>query len=118
MFASVTLGGMEPTAINEPLLALHSVHKQFATGLVAVENVSLTVAPGEFLSLLGPSGCGKSTLLRMIAGLDVPTRGAIQWPRTGRRPPLGFVFQEPNLMPWATVAENVPLAAATRWTTC
>jgi NitT/TauT family transport system ATP-binding protein len=101
---------MGTTATEEPLLSLRSVIKQFATGLVAVENVSLTVAPGEFLSLLGPSGCGKSTLLRIIAGLDAPTRGAIEWLHAaGRRPPLGFVFQEPNLMPWATVAENVRL---------
>ncbi len=101
---------MEPTGTNAPLLALENVSKQFASGLVAIEDVSLSVAPGEFLSLLGPSGCGKSTLLRLIAGLDAPTRGAVEWPyATNRRPPLGFVFQEPNLMPWATVAENVRL---------
>ena len=69
--------------------------------------------PGEFLSLLGPSGCGKSTALRIIAGLSEPTAGTVEWPgmaaegHAGTR--IGFVFQEPTLMPWATVAGNVRL---------
>src|SRR5262249_53443774 len=67
---------------------------------------------GEFVSLLGPSGCGKSTALRIIAGLSEPSRGKIEWceitnAANARR--LGFVFQEPTLMPWATVAANVRL---------
>ena len=65
------------------------------------------------MSLLGPSGCGKSTVLRIIAGLGAPTSGHVDWPRStgGRsnRPnnAIGFVFQEPTLMPWATVFNNV-----------
>jgi NitT/TauT family transport system ATP-binding protein len=63
------------------------------------------------VSLLGPSGCGKSTALRIIAGLSEPTGGAVEWPGMAGhgRSRIGFVFQEPTLMPWATVAHNVQL---------
>src|SRR5438874_865953 len=80
--------------------------------------MSLNVWPGEFVSLLGPSGCGKSTALRIIAGLSEPSRGTGDWrgEANARARPhdIGFVFQEPTLMPWATVADNVrlPLALA------
>jgi NitT/TauT family transport system ATP-binding protein len=96
-----------------PVVALRHVGKTFANGTLALQDLDLEVRDGEFLSLLGPSGCGKSTALRLIAGLGEPTRGAIEWhqprpdPRAGR--PIGFVFQEPTLMPWATVAGNVRL---------
>ena len=64
---------------------------------------------GEFLSLLGASGCGKTSLLRIIAGLLSPDAGRITW-KEGRRPrETGFVFQEPALMPWATVGANIRL---------
>jgi NitT/TauT family transport system ATP-binding protein len=69
--------------------------------------MSLDVARGEFVSLLGPSGCGKSTVLRIIAGLGEPTSGRVEWPGAEKRPEIGFVFQEPTLMPWATVFSNV-----------
>ena len=62
---------------------------------------------GEFVSLLGPSGCGKSTALRIIAGLSAPSAGAVEWPDGVGK--IGFVFQEPTLMPWADVAANVRL---------
>jgi NitT/TauT family transport system ATP-binding protein len=95
------------------LASLLSVTKVFSNGTVALNNMSLDIAQGEFLSLLGPSGCGKSTALRIIAGLGEPTSGSIDWPAamhdaTGR--PLreiGFVFQEATLMPWTTVFGNV-----------
>lgn len=71
------------------------------------------LAEGEFVSLVGPSGCGKSTVLRLIAGLEKPTRGrvACNWPVDGRRaaPPVSCVFQEPTLLPWARVWDNVYL---------
>jgi NitT/TauT family transport system ATP-binding protein len=97
------------------VVRLSEVGKTFANGVTALDGLSLGVHPGEFLSLLGPSGCGKSTALRLIAGLSKATRGRIEWPGgasptgelSGRG--IGFVFQEPTLMPWATVAANVVL---------
>ena len=103
-----------PSTSGAPVVALDSVGKTFANGVVALDRFSLDVRPGEFVSLLGPSGCGKSTALRIIAGLSEPTSGKIAWSRdaaatvAGMRG-IGFVFQEPTLMPWATVAANVRL---------
>ena len=90
-----------------PLVGVRGVSKVFANGVQALANVSLDVAAGEFLSVVGPSGCGKSTLLRLIAGLIQPSAGTIEWP--AGRADLGFVFQEPTLMPWATALANVVL---------
>ena len=96
-----------------PLVSLRGVSKVFSNGTIALQNMSLDVGEHEFVSLLGPSGCGKSTALRIIAGLGEPTSSAVDWPRAeydaaGQpRPEIGFVFQEPTLMPWATVANNV-----------
>jgi NitT/TauT family transport system ATP-binding protein len=95
-----------------PIVALRGVGKTFPGGTVALAGLDLDVRAGEFLSLLGPSGCGKSTALRMIAGLTVPTQGAVDWAvaaKTANENRLGFVFQEPTLMPWANVANNVLL---------
>ena len=71
----------------------------------ALDQISLRVSPGEFVSLVGASGCGKSTLLNLIAGLDRPTAGTIT---TAARPAL--MFQEPALLPWLTIGKNVELA--------
>jgi NitT/TauT family transport system ATP-binding protein len=104
-----------PAAANAPVLELHNVAKRFANGTLALDGLDLVVRNGEFVSLLGPSGCGKSTALRLIAGLGEPTSGDISWSGSrlkGRRrdkPNVGFVFQEPTLMPWATVFRNVML---------
>jgi NitT/TauT family transport system ATP-binding protein len=80
------------------------------TALLALDGVSLSVAPGEFVCLIGASGCGKSTLLSLVAGLDAPTSGAV---RTGDRK-VALMFQEPALFPWLTAAHNVemPMRAA------
>ena len=83
------------------------IEKTFAGDVVALRDMNLTVNDGDFLSLLGPSGCGKSTALRLIAGLSAPTRGRIEWQGGRGTDDLGIVFQEPTLMPWATVAQNV-----------
>ncbi|OFX02902.1 MAG: nitrate/sulfonate/bicarbonate ABC transporter ATP-binding protein [Alphaproteobacteria bacterium RIFCSPHIGHO2_12_FULL_66_14] len=94
------------------LVGVRGVSKVFANGVKALDGASLDIEAGEFLSVLGPSGCGKSTLLRLIAGLTPPSAGTIKWPeseRTGGKPDLGFVFQEPTLMPWATALANVEL---------
>jgi NitT/TauT family transport system ATP-binding protein len=105
----MTIDNTFPAA--QPLVSLRNVGKTFANGVVALDRLDLDIRPGEFLSLLGPSGCGKSTGLRIIAGLSVPTRGAIEWPGSRARThgDIGFVFQEPTLMPWATVFGNVSL---------
>jgi NitT/TauT family transport system ATP-binding protein len=93
-----------------PVVQLRGVSKVFSNGTVALRDMTLDVAEGEFLSLLGPSGCGKSTALRIIAGLGEPTTGSVTWPGSGpgsHRGEVGFVFQEPTLMPWTTVFNNV-----------
>lgn len=92
-----------------PLLSMQQVDKVFAGDVVALRNMNLDVREGDFLSLLGPSGCGKSTALRLIADLSEPTRGAIRWSGAKSDRDLSVVFQEPTLMPWATVADNVLL---------
>ena len=89
------------------LLSLDHVDKVFGSSTVALRNMSLEVRQGDFISLLGPSGCGKSTALRLIAGLMEPTRGRVRWEEPEARDTLGVVFQEPTLMPWATVVDNV-----------
>lgn len=75
----------------------------------AVENLVLATAKGEFLCLVGPSGCGKSTLLHLIAGLDTDFEGTID-PGPAGPPRIGYVFQEPRLLPWRTVRQNIALA--------
>jgi NitT/TauT family transport system ATP-binding protein len=92
-----------------PIVALRRVGKAFANAVVALEGFDFAVRAGEFVSLLGPSGCGKSTALRLIAGLAAPTHGAIEWHDADQPRALGFVFQEPTLMPWASVFGNVHL---------
>ncbi len=94
------------------LVALERVEKRFANGTLAVTGLDLAIGRHEFVSLLGPSGCGKSTALRMIGGLGAPTAGRIAWPGHGpgvrpARGEVGFVFQEPTLMPWARVTANI-----------
>ena len=99
----------------EPLVRLTGVAKRFPNGTLALDRVDLAIAAGGFVSLLGPSGCGKSTILRIVAGLVQPSSGGIDWPglpevaRLGAHPEIGFVFQEPTLMPWASVADNIRL---------
>ena len=87
------------------LIRLRDVSKRFANGTVALQGMSIDVGEHEFVSFLGPSGCGKSTALRIIAGLTGLTSGEID--RPGGGDDIGFVFQEPTLMPWATVFDNV-----------
>src|SRR6202162_1414079 len=94
-------------------VSLRGVTKVYDSGVIALGPIDLEVRKGEFVSLLGPSGCGKSTALRLIAGLNAPTSGSVGvsqphgQARAGRA--IGFVFQEPTLMPWTSVRENVRL---------
>ncbi|MET9212806.1 MULTISPECIES: ABC transporter ATP-binding protein [unclassified Nocardia] len=98
-----------------PAVELTHLGKTFAAGAVtALADVSLTVAPGEFVSLIGPSGCGKSTLLRIIADLETPTGGTVTvHGKTARQARIdqdyGIAFQQAGLLDWRTVAANVEL---------
>ncbi|HUR03186.1 MAG TPA: ABC transporter ATP-binding protein [Nonomuraea sp.] len=88
------------------LEAVSKVYGHGGNGLLALDKVSLSVRPGEFVCLLGASGCGKSTLLSLVAGLDKPTQGEIS--TVGRQ--VAMMFQEPALFPWLTVSANVEMA--------
>lgn len=102
-------------ASTEPILTLSHVSTIFPDGnggLQALDDISFSVCPEEFVCVLGPSGGGKTTLLRALAGLRPPTQGEIIYrgerlvrPRKG----MGLVFQKANLMPWRTVRENITL---------
>jgi NitT/TauT family transport system ATP-binding protein len=102
----------------EHAVAVTDVSRVFAgrkgASVTALDAVSLTVAPGEFVSLIGPSGCGKSTLLRLIADLDTPTAGSIEvFGKTARQARIdqdyGIAFQQAGLLPWRTVTGNIEL---------
>ncbi|MFF8554672.1 ABC transporter ATP-binding protein [Streptomyces sp. NPDC015501] len=100
------------TAVGHAARLTH-VSKSFAgpTGAqLVLDDISLDVAPGEFVTLLGASGCGKSTLLNLVAGLDRPSKGSIETP--GGRPAL--MFQEHALFPWLTAGKNIELALRLR----
>ena len=98
-----------PLGRRPKVLEMAGIAKVFNGNVTALKGMSLTVNAGDFVSLLGPSGCGKSTALRLIAGLMNPTSGRIMWEGGQASGDIGVVFQEPTLMPWATVAQNVYL---------
>jgi NitT/TauT family transport system ATP-binding protein len=78
----------------------------------AVEDLTLAIAPGEFVAIVGPSGCGKSTFMKLASGLKLPTRGRVTVDRTAVTGPLkivGMAFQAPTLLPWRTTLDNVLL---------
>ena len=102
-----------PSAPDPARISVEAVGKSFSDGagrLQVIEEIGLTVASHEFVSLLGPSGCGKSTLLGIIAGLDQPSTGEVEVDghadRLGRS---GLMPQRDLLMPWKRVADNVAL---------
>ena len=99
-----------------PALALQGVSCTFVSKgdasqrYTAVRDVTLTVGPGEFVSVVGPTGCGKSTLLNVAAGLLLPSTGTVQvfgQPLAGINPRAGYMFQAESLMPWRTALANV-----------
>lgn len=102
-------------AENTIILRLDNVSKSFAKVehdevTHALNEVSLSMKNGEFISLVGPSGCGKSTMLRLVAGLIPPTTGHLTvngTQITGPSPERGMMFQKPTLFPWLTVEKNI-----------
>ncbi len=99
------------------MLRLHVQSKSFRTAagelLPVLGQIDLTLGRREIVALVGPSGCGKTTLLRIAGALDTDYQGSIDW-ASGARPRIGTVFQEPRLLPWRTVLENLLLAQTVR----
>ncbi|WP_446744030.1 ABC transporter ATP-binding protein [Silvibacterium acidisoli] len=95
-----------------PQIELKGIRKRYANGRMILDDLNLTVAKGEFISLVGPSGCGKSTVLKLISGLTPATEGSIvidgMTPRNARET-MSFIFQDATLLPWRTVESNVGL---------
>ncbi|HTB97622.1 MAG TPA: ABC transporter ATP-binding protein [Terracidiphilus sp.] len=95
-----------------PEIEFLGVSKRFRNAAVALEDISLTVERGEFITLLGPSGCGKSTLLRLVSGLSPVSEGLVRvngmTPENAREL-MSFIFQDATLLPWRTVEQNVGL---------
>jgi NitT/TauT family transport system ATP-binding protein len=104
---------MPESGTASPLLAINHATKIYSTGtgaVTAIEDLSLTVDRGEFVSILGPSGSGKSTLLWAISGLHPLTSGTVALggvPVTKPPRELGMVFQDANLLPWRNLWENI-----------
>lgn len=97
------------------MLMLRKLGKTYANGVRALEGFSLSLARGEIVAVIGGSGCGKSTLLRLISGLETPTRGTVELngePVSRPHPLINLIFQEPRLLPWLTVANNVGFGLA------
>ena len=101
-------------AADRLVIQVENVTKAFQTPdrgtMVALENISLGIPYGEFVTVVGPSGCGKSTLLKLIAGLTPISRGRILYQGSevqGLNTKVGYVPQESKLFPWLTLEENV-----------
>jgi putative ABC transport system ATP-binding protein/lipoprotein-releasing system ATP-binding protein len=102
---------------GEPLVRCIGAARTYGSGrtaTVALESATCEVPRGARVALVGPSGSGKSTLLHLMAGLDLPTKGSVEWPAIGSRDqlrpgPVAVIFQGPSLMPALTVEENAAL---------
>lgn len=99
--------------MNAPFISVEHASKVYSTRsgeVVALEDLSFSIARGEFLSILGPSGCGKSTMLWALSGLHPLTSGSVSLngqPIDRPRPEIGMIFQQANLLPWKNVMENI-----------
>ncbi len=101
---------------SAPSLALHHVNKRFGTQTV-LDDITLDIVAGRFVSIVGPSGCGKSTLLNVLAGLLPATSGRVEvfgQPLTGINRRASYMFQEDVLLPWKTVFQNIQFGVTLR----
>jgi NitT/TauT family transport system ATP-binding protein len=105
--STVTSTGRPNADAGRAALTFDRLSMVFADGTKTLDDVSFSVRPGEFTTVVGPSGCGKSTLLRIASGLTTHTSGEVIVDRSS----LGYVFQDATLLPWRTVSANVELLA-------
>jgi NitT/TauT family transport system ATP-binding protein len=114
--AAVILGQVVRSAMGPTAITIDNLTKKFpapGTGdqFVVLQNISLTVDAGKFVSMVGPSGCGKSTLLNIVAGIEPYDGGSVTiHPKSGHigsEPRIGYVFQTPRLLNWLTIQDNI-----------
>jgi len=91
----------------ENLTKTFPAHSKRGQPTRAIQNVSFEMSGQVFVSLVGPSGCGKSTLLNIVSGVETPTSGTVSVTQDGKQAMLGYVFQDPRLLPWRTVMQNM-----------
>lgn len=108
--------GMRDTRTQISIRGVSRTFRSSSGSVVALDNVSLDIGSGEFVSFLGPSGCGKTTLLRLIGGLDKPDSGSLEIDggevaTALQQRSFGFVFQDAALPPWKTTVQNIQLLA-------
>ena len=116
-YERASVSNVKPVALGDALTfddVTMIFHPKGSERLKALDKISFTVAPNEFVSIIGPSGCGKSTLLRLAAGLAKPVFGVVRMGNRAITAPeksVGMVFQQPLLLPWRNVVDNVLLPA-------
>jgi NitT/TauT family transport system ATP-binding protein len=118
--AATQLADARSTVVGDPIIEVSNLTMRFSSKrseTVALDDVSLSVAPGEFVTIAGPSGCGKSTLLKIIAGLTLATDGDVRLygqQVTSPQREIGFAFQRSALLEWRGVRKNILLQAEMR----
>jgi NitT/TauT family transport system ATP-binding protein len=119
--ASTADGNAADARAAGPILTIRGVHQEFSARsgevVVALDNINLEIAAGEFVAFVGISGCGKTTLMKIVGGLISPTQGDITYKGervTGPIDDLGIVFQKPVLLEWRTVLRNITLQTSMR----
>ena len=112
MTATLPIPAAAADPVTKPFISVAGLTKRFNNGVTVLDNVSLDLVPGDFVSLIGPSGCGKSTLLKLVSGLSPVSGGSItvdgMTPNNAREV-MSFIFQDATLLPWRTVIGNIEL---------
>lgn len=118
MTATPHLRAVDTAGDTRPVYEISRLTKRYARGnVLALEDVELTLAKGEFAAVIGSSGCGKSTLLKIMAGMMPPSAGRVVLdgrPVMGPREDIGMMFQQATLLPWKTALENIVLPVSIR----